>query len=166
MLYPTPNRFLSASLLIVVLLSCTPKTIPQSAEPVSEGVVSAERVERDILKYVNEYRRGIGLLPLQPIDAATSQAEKHSRDMATGRSAFGHDGFEQRVEAIKKSVGFISASAENVAYGNLDAKEVVKGWLNSPGHRKNIEGHYAQTGIGVYRDRKGVTYFTQIFIKK
>jgi uncharacterized protein YkwD len=166
MWYKTSLFSLPALLLTGILLSCTSKTIPQASEPVSERTLSPEVVERDILKYVNEHRRSIGLPSLQPIEAATKQAEKHSRDMATGRSAFGHDGFEQRVEAIKKSFGWISASAENVAYGNLTAREVVKGWLNSPGHKKNIEGNYLQTGVGIYQDRKGVTYFTQIFIKK
>lgn len=166
MRYQTRKFILPVTLVVFILLSCAPKTIPQSSDPVSERNSAPAIVERDILKYVNEHRHSMGLLALQPLDAATGQAEKHSRDMATGRSAFGHDGFEQRVQAIKKSFGWISASAENVAYGNLTAKEVVKGWLNSPGHKKNIEGNYLQTGIGVYRDRKGVTYFTQIFIKK
>lgn len=85
--------------------------------------------------------------------------------MATGKTAFSHDGFEQRIAAIKNTTGWITASAENVAYGKLSAKEVVKGWLNSPGHKKNIEGNYQYTGIGIYQDRKGITYFTQIFFR-
>lgn len=64
-----------------------------------------------------------------------------------------------------KNNGWITASAENVAYGQLSAKEVVKGWLNSPGHKKkNIEDNYTLTGIGVYTDKKGVIFFTQIFV--
>jgi len=39
----------------------------------------------------------------------------------------------------------------------------VDGWLNSPGHKKNIEGNFTLTGIGYARDHKGNIYFTQIF---
>jgi uncharacterized protein YkwD len=72
------------------------------------------------------------------------------------------------VQNIKKAMGtsFMAASAENVAYGQLSAKAVVDGWLKSAPHKKNIEGNYNLTGIGLAKDRKGVIYFTQIFLRK
>jgi uncharacterized protein YkwD len=39
-------------------------------------------------------------------------------------------------------------------------------WINSPGHRENIEGDYNLSGIGIYKNRNGVLYFTHIFIKR
>ena len=101
-------------------------------------------------------------------DAATNQAYQHSKNMATGKAGFGHAGFDQRIQAIKNAMGttYMAASAENVAYGQLSAQAVVKGWLNSSGHRRNIEGNYNLTGIGVAKDREGIIYFTQIFLKK
>jgi uncharacterized protein YkwD len=39
-------------------------------------------------------------------------------------------------------------------------------WLNSPGHRKNIEGPYNLTGIAMAKAKDGTMYFTQIFINK
>ena len=57
-------------------------------------------------------------------------------------------------------------AAENLAYGELSAEAVVKGWINSPGHKKNIEGNYTLTGIGTYQDAKGVIYFTQLFMRQ
>jgi uncharacterized protein YkwD len=44
------------------------------------------------------------------------------------------------------------------------AEEIVRGWLASPGHRKNIEGSYAFTGVGVVRSASGKLYVTQIFV--
>jgi uncharacterized protein YkwD len=122
--------------------------------------------EKDILFYVNQHRKSLGLGELKMIDVATQQAYKHSKEMATKAVAFSHDGFDNRIEEIKKKIGFIPASAENVAYGYLSAKAVVEGWLNSPGHKKNIEGNYTLTGIGVANDKSGMIYFTQIFIKQ
>jgi uncharacterized protein YkwD len=50
-----------------------------------------------------------------------------------------------------------------VASGQMTAREVVNGWLKSPGHKKNIEGNFVLTGIGYARSKKGDIYFTQIF---
>jgi uncharacterized protein YkwD len=48
----------------------------------------------------------------------------------------------------------------------LTAHKVVDGWLHSPGHKKNIEGDYNFTGIGVSKDKNGRIYYTQIFLRK
>ena len=119
-----------------------------------------------ILQLINEHRKAIGKGNLQMIDAASTQATQHSKDMMQGTTPFGHDGFDDRVNAVRKSIGFVNAAAENVAYGQLTAAEVVDGWLHSPGHKKNIEGDYNLTGIGVAQNSDGVIYFTQIFFLK
>src|ERR1700744_674477 len=59
----------------------------------------------DILRYVNAHRRGIGLSALQANSFISSVALDHSRDMLTGRSAFGHDGFHDRINRIKGRLG-------------------------------------------------------------
>lgn len=119
-----------------------------------------------ILQLINEHRKAIGKGGLQMIDAASTQATQHSKDMMNGATPFGHDGFDDRVNAVRKSIGFVNAAAENVAYGQLSAADVVDGWLHSPGHKKNIEGDYNLTGIGVAQNSDGVIYFTQIFFLK
>jgi len=42
----------------------------------------------------------------------------------------------------------------------------VKGWINSPGHQKNMVGDYNLTGIGIAKNNVGEYYFTQLFVKK
>lgn len=147
-------------------LSCSPKTVGSVSANTEKETVVVAGMERSILQYINQYRRSLGKPSLQLSSIASDQAYRHSRNMANRKTGFGHEGFDNRMETIKKNVGWISASAENVAYGKLTAREVVQGWLNSPGHRKNIEGDYLYTGIGVYRDAKGILFFTQIFYHK
>jgi uncharacterized protein YkwD len=123
-------------------------------------------MEEDILYYVNLDRKSKGLGALELNEIESSVAEKHSRNMASGKTAFGHDGLTSRAKDIKKKLGRpITSVGENVASGWMTAKEVVDGWLNSPGHRRNIEGDFTLTGIGLAKDRKGMTYYTQIFTK-
>jgi uncharacterized protein YkwD len=122
-------------------------------------------MSRQILVFVNEYRRTKGLPALEPNSFISSVALGHSRDMLTGKSPFGHDGFRQRINVISSRLGKLHVAAENVASGPMGAREVVDGWLNSPGHRRNIEGDFRLTGIGLAEGRNGMIYFTQIFVR-
>jgi uncharacterized protein YkwD len=128
-------------------------------------VVASASMSTDILRFVNQHRRSMGLPGLQANSFISSVALGHSRDMLTGRSPFGHDGFKDRINEIKARLGTLHVAAENVASGPMGAREVVDGWLHSPGHRRNIEGDFRLTGIGVATAGNGMVYFTQIFVK-
>jgi uncharacterized protein YkwD len=120
---------------------------------------------KDILYFINAHRRAIGLKNLQLNNVESSLALQHSINMASNRTPFGHKGLNERARIISHKVGAISMAAENVASGDMNAKEVVEGWLNSPGHKRNIETDFTLTGIGVAKNDKGVIYYTQIFTK-
>ena len=130
----------------------------------TRSVVPADMIA-DILKYVNADRGKQGLAPLKLNEVESSIARKHSRDMANGKVPFGHSGLNARAKAIRKALGGISSVGENVASGPMNAREVVDGWLNSPGHKRNIEENFTLTGIGCARDGKGNIFFTQIFTR-
>lgn len=148
------------------LSACAQKTTHATITYSNSRVIDTKGMEKDILYYINQYRSSIGLPALQMISAASEQAKDHSIEMAKRTTPFGHNGFDERMENIVKKIGFVYASAENVAYGKLTAKEVVDLWLNSPGHKKNIEGNYALTGIGLAKDESGLVFYTQIFLRK
>jgi uncharacterized protein YkwD len=125
----------------------------------------ATSMSSEILRLVNQHRRSIGRPPLQANSFISSVALGHSRDMLSGKTPFGHDGFKDRIDRIRKKVGPLHIAAENVASGPMSAREVVDGWLHSPGHRRNIEGDFRLTGIGLAFGRNGNIFFTQIFAK-
>lgn len=144
-------------------MSCSRDTNP--AAPAESQGRTHEAIEQQIHEQVNAYRaeQGLGRLSLRSV--ITQQARQHSENMATGRVEFSHNGFEDRISTIAKSLKLQSA-AENVAYNSgydNPGKQAVQGWLNSDGHRKNIEGDYNLTGIGVV-EIDGAFYFTQIFV--
>lgn len=126
---------------------------------------SPEAMALEVLDLVNRHRKTLGMpaLRLSPIES--SVAQKHSSEMASGKTPFGHDGLQQRIDVISRQIGPLSAEAENVAFGPRDAKSVVDMWLKSQLHRGNMEGAYTLTGIGVSADRQGRLYFTQIFTR-
>ena len=133
--------------------------------PTPKFVVNA--LELSVHQQVNQYRQSLDLPPLVFDPAISIQARIHSNDMAkTGK--MNHDGFNDRANTIAQTINYRSVSenvATNMGYDRPDAI-AVKGWLESPGHHRNIIGRYDLTGIGVSRDAKGEYFFTQIFVRK
>jgi uncharacterized protein YkwD len=140
------------------------KVIVTPSTPVVEANL-APGLEREIFSLVNDYRKTKKLAPLQTNAAIEYQARRHSMDMGTHRIPFGHQGLSFRIKYIQEKVPGSSIVGENVAYGNLSARAVVNGWIKSNEHRKNMEGSYKYTGIGVTRNMQNQLYFTQIFAK-
>lgn len=132
----------------------------------TETNLSAGSLEQAILSEVNDYRKKKGLAPLRSNAVVATEASLHSQAMARKQVAFGHGGYGGRVKRISSRLEGLVGSAENVAVGTMSAAEVVKRWINSPTHRKNIEGPYNLTGIGVSKDVTGRFYYTQLFIRK
>jgi uncharacterized protein YkwD len=83
--------------------------------------------------------------------------------MASKKVPFAHAGFSERQRTYAKQRGFVSGFAENVATGANDAAAALDIWLHSEGHKRNIEGAYVYTGLGIARTKEGQYYFTQIF---
>jgi uncharacterized protein YkwD len=121
-------------------------------------------LEIEILQLINEHRATLSLSPLVFHPAIQESSFQHSTNMVNKIVAFGHEGFSDRANKLVQSLGG-SAASENVAMGQRTAEEVVQGWLNSPGHRNNIEGDFNLTGISVIKNQQGENIFTQLFIK-
>lgn len=126
-------------------------TVPEAADPQVEAFA----------ELVNQHRLDVGCGPLLWHTGVAEVAQAHSADMVA-RDFFAHtnpDGaspFDRLTEAgIEYSLG-----AENIAYGYPDAVSVLQGWLDSPGHRANIENcALEEHGVGL----EG-THWTHLFI--
>ncbi|EYB67358.1 Allergen V5/Tpx-1 related [Deinococcus phoenicis] len=78
------------------------------------------------------------------------------------RSALDGSTPAQRVQATGLRV---RASAENIAAGQETPEEVVRGWLRSPGHCRNIMGDFTRLGVAYVNrpDSPYGRYWTQVF---
>lgn len=142
--------------LISIPVHCLSQTIDNESFTEMEG---------QILNIINGYRKSINLDELLYNKEIDGEAKKHSISMATGKTPFSHDGFDARFDRLMKLIGG-SSMAENVALGQTTAQEAVDSWLDSQGHKENIEGRFNLTGIGIARGGDGDLYFTQIFLFK
>ncbi|KQB39786.1 Allergen V5/Tpx-1 family protein [Flavobacterium aquidurense] len=76
-----------------------------------------------------------------------------------------HNDFTSRSNNIMSVLG-AKKVGENVAYNYKTSEAAVKAWLESPGHKENIEGDYTHFGLSVTTDSKtGKKYYTNIFVK-
>lgn len=150
------KKLLFASVILVVCFSCS-KDATTTTDPYST-------IEKEILQLVNQHRDSLSLGALMMNNIIFIECRQHSTDMANTDS-MNHIGSDDRKNNIFSKFGG-TGFGENVAYGYSSAQLVVTAWLNSPGHKANIEGDFNYTGISVVKNSKGVNYFTQIFIKK
>jgi uncharacterized protein YkwD len=167
----------AASLAALTLLSLSAVSCSQIANALASPTsgtgssaassYSATALEQQVYAKINDYRVSRGMSVLAWNDAVAAQARQHSSNMANGLVAFGHDGFNDRVNAIAQALA-ISSAAENLAMssGLSDpAGTVVNGWLGSASHKPHIEGDFDVTGVGVAIASNGSIYFNQMFAK-
>lgn len=131
-----------------------------------EPPIELLEVEGQVVAQVNARRRSQGREPFAVDMWLTKAARAHSRAMALGKVSFGHGGFQGRFVEAKKVMS-VRRFGENVAYdylqqGDVVAK-VVRRWMESEVHRRNILGDFNVTGVGVWPAADGKLYFTQLF---
>ncbi len=155
--------FSSVMLIAMIMISCDKKADPEPEDPEFE-LPDNLPVSEAILELVNQHRLSENLNELELSTEAEESAILHSSNMANGLVDFGHDGSDERFDALGEATG-ATGFGENVAFGQKDAEDVMEAWLNSSGHRANIEGDFTHLGVGVVEDENGSPYYTQIFLK-
>lgn len=129
---------------------------------VSSTVIS---FESEVVRLVNAERSKTGLAPLTQDWQLSRVARYKSQDMKD-LSYFSHTSptYGSPFEMMKSFGITYSTAGENIAKGYSTPEDVVKAWMNSPGHRANIlNSSYTHIGVG-YVAQGG--YWTQMFISK
>lgn len=124
--------------------SLTPQ--PTSSSPKIDPLIG------EVVELTNSYRSQYGLEALTLNTSLSESAQTHSQDMALA-DFFSHTGSDgSRVSDRTELAGYESSYVgQNIAAGHITAEEVVRGWMNSPGHRENIlNPNYQEIGIGYY----------------
>jgi uncharacterized protein YkwD len=121
--------------------------------------------ETKLVTLINDYRVSQGLNPLELINHISYKSEEHNEYMIDNK-VVNHDYFEQRSNNIINVLG-AERVGENIAYSYPTAESAMDAWLNSPGHKANIEGDFTHLGISVSVDPEtGRKYYTNMFMKR
>jgi len=127
-----------------------------------------DEIGKKCLELTNQFRAKNKLAPLKWDDSIWKISLTHSKNMGDGKVPFGHKGFNER---IKQFPFHFSLACENVfmcqGYSEYSiAENAVNGWINSPGHRKNLLSNTNFCAIATYRTSSGAYYLTQMFARK
>ncbi|MEW6181751.1 MAG: SafA/ExsA family spore coat assembly protein [Bacillota bacterium] len=124
-------------------------------------------VEKEVVDMVNAERAYQGLPALSYNWELARVARYKSEDMRDKRY-FSHQSptYGSPFDMIRAFGISFRAAGENIAMGYKTPAEVMKGWMNSTGHRSNIlNSAFTQIGVGYAKDSSGMTYWTQHFIR-
>ena len=106
---------------------------------------------------LNGQRVATGLGGLAVNQELTNAAQRHACDVAA-TNRFGHTGSDGSApDARVRQSGYSTClTAENVAWGYSDPGQVVQGWMQSPGHRRNmLHPGVAEYGVGLAQGADG-----------
>lgn len=142
----------------------TPVEPPAPPAPAVPTRTEVEVAEAKVVELTNAERAAHGCPALAADDRLATAARAHSADMAA-RNYFDHVSQDGRTFVDRvKAAGHPAPGAENIAAGQRTAEAVVKGWMDSPGHRANILNCKLKTlGAGMARGGSYGIYWTQNF---
>lgn len=121
---------------------------------------SESQIEQAVLAIVNQHRQAgatCGSTAMPPVPALQmnailqTAARLHSLDMSTN-NYFSHtakDGRSPRERMLAAGATSLGAWGENIAHGQTTAEQVMRSWISSEGHCKNLMGaSFTLIGIG------------------
>ena len=120
----------------------------EAAKPKAEAQWKLLEIERNIIQFTNEERARYGLPSLEPDKELVESARQHAIWMTRYRT----------LQHTSRPV------AENIAMGYQNSRDVVRGWMNSSGHRANILNRsHRKIGVAAYVTEHGTIYWCQQF---
>ncbi len=102
---------------------------------------------------LNDFRASQGVGPLRQSSVLTLAAQRHAEDMRA-RDYFSHrspggphgSSLIRRAQAAGCRVSYVS---ENIGKGQDNEQEILQGWAESPGHRRNmLNTRVTEYGLG------------------
>ncbi|MGG0776952.1 CAP domain-containing protein [Bacillus rugosus] len=126
---------------------------------------SVSAYEKKVVELTNAERQKQGLKPLQIDETLSKSARAKSQDMKD-KNYFDHQSptYGSPFDMMKSFGISYKTAGENIAKGQKTPEEVVKAWMNSEGHRKNIlNPNFTHIGVGYVESG---SIWTQQFIGK
>jgi len=169
------TRIVWAAAALMLAAGCTtvetwprPLTVPDTPRPWprpdSPGEMELDDVRASLLTLHNRARAERKRSKVVVDETLQEAAQRHAEEMAS-RGKMSHTGADGSNVADRiVDLGYrYRRCGENIAYGQYTPELVMRGWLTSPPHRKNILGDYRQVGLGYATDKGGTPYWCVTF---
>ncbi len=164
-LAPPSRRWAVAIAAAAALLAPSTLLSAQEAAP-PDDAKPADQVVAALIEAHNQERAREKLPPLRFAPLLEVAALAHARDMA-GRDVMSHEGSDGSTasQRIVRSGYRFQAAGENVAQGYRDVPAVMRGWMDSPPHKKNVLGDFTEIGVARVEGKDGKPYWSAEFAK-
>lgn len=170
------HKFVTSALIVAAAVLAPGAASPAGAVSGAASTVTVRSVatttyvvkstlEAAVVTLTNDQRARAGCAPLRVNTKLRNAARKHSRYMAVYQSTSHQLPGEPTLSRRITLAGYTGWSrlAENVAAGYSSATTVVRAWVGSSGHRRNINDcSLREIGVGVV-SRGTRLYWTQNF---
>lgn len=159
-----PNRPTACLALVALLFTAGCQNMfltgyPMSATGAMEGLGASASAE----EYLGAIRKEHGLSPLSPDPTLEKAATQQAEYMAGAGKMAHRTGWGRDFASRMHDNGVRGAAAENVAYGQKTAKDVLAGWMTSKGHRRNmLDPTFGHFGLASAEDGQGRKYWALV----
>lgn len=141
----------------------TPTTVPKQSA--AQGTTGLNKLASQVIDLTNQERKKNGLPALEADPALSNVAQTKTNDMKA-KNYFSHTSptYGSPFDMMRDFGITYRTAGENIAMGQVTAKQVVNSWMNSEGHRKNIlNPDFTKIGVGY---TSSGNYWAQMFIGK
>jgi uncharacterized protein YkwD len=157
-----------AAALAAGALALPARALAGDCSPGADWPATRGDFESQILDLTNSHRQSLGLSTLAVSPTLSASAEWKAQHMARYEYMDHSDPappvsrtFGQRIADCGYSAGSVG---ENIAFGYQTPQAVFQAWLESPGHKANIENpDWRAIGVGAAVGGDGYVYWAQDF---
>ena len=154
--------------IVIVIVAAAVVAIASASGPGPDAQEEAKNLA-DVPALVEAHNRERAAEKLGPLTAnpkLEAAALAHARDMAIHDKITheGSDGSTPKQRIDREGYHYLGL-AENVAYGAKSVPEVMRIWMASPPHKKNILGDFTEVGFALVEAEDGTPYWSAEFGK-
>jgi len=140
----------------------------------STGTMDLNALDDELTSLLAQFRAEQGKAS-QSRNVLLDRAAQNLADVMASKNTLSHTADGQRASERIKAAGYVTCTngspwSENIARSSLFgdtntlADLIMTGWVNSPGHRQNMLGAFAEVGIAVAQTKDGKrVYAAQVF---
>jgi uncharacterized protein YkwD len=156
---------LAAALLVAPLPAATSAPAGDADRVASHHSVRVVTLKDKVIRLVNNKRAAHGCGAVEKNGALGRAAQRHTKRMADANTLSHQLAGEAYFATRIRRAGYHgSPVGENIAFGPTTAAGVMRAWMHSAPHRRNIlKCAYTHIGVGFARSAAGAAYWTQDF---
>ncbi len=158
------------AIIVIMSLCAVPALAADAATELTPAQIAQQEAEKaiaefkaEIIRLVNIERKNAGVAELEELEIVSEMADVRAKEAAVSFKHTRPNGTRCFTIFGENELTY-KAAGENLARGFSSPEKVVKAWMNSASHSKNIlDPDFKFIGIGYFVNADGRVHCTQLF---